>query len=102
MLCGPPPQPTPVKEYHLYTLICQNINKIMLTLSILVWEFLKRLQLIQARKQTPNCNVKIPQTEAKGIILEQTGYKVNYGQNRQRITKCWFIITTSHECFKQN
>lgn len=73
----------------------------MLTLSILVWEFSKRLQLIQARKQTPNCNVKIPQTEAKGIILGQTGYKVNYAQNRQRITKCWFIITTPNECFKQ-
>lgn len=66
MHCGPPSQPTPAKEYHLYTLICQNINKIMLTLSILVWEFLKRRQLIQVRKQTPNCNVKIPQTEAKG------------------------------------
>lgn len=69
MLCGPPPHPTPAEEYHVYTLICQNSNKIMLTLSILVWEFSKRLQLIQARKQTPNCNVKIPQTEAKGIIL---------------------------------
>lgn len=69
MLCGPPPHLSPAKEYHLNTLICQDSNKIMLTLSILVWEFSKRLQLIQARKQTPNCNVKIPQTEAKGIIL---------------------------------
>lgn len=73
----------------------------MLTLSILVWEFSKRLQLIQARKQIPNCNVKILITETEGIILGQTGYKVNYAQNRQRITKCSFIITTSNECFKQ-
>lgn len=57
MLCWP----SLPKEYHLYnTLICQRINKIMLTLSIVVWETNpQKIATYRAGKQTPNTNVKI-------------------------------------------
>lgn len=57
MLCWP----SLPKEYHLYnTLICQSINKIMLTLSIVVWETNPQtIATYRAGKQTPNTNVKI-------------------------------------------